>query len=574
MGRRENDLVDNPYYFFPLVIKIIMTLLCRRRRSTTAVGGSGYFALLLLVNAINVAVVLSVVVVVAGSSTPLSSIARGGGVNNNWKSNHRSFSSSVAAPVDNGDNDNDSNNNKELGPIFTNALLRGGGAAAAARKSKFSISNSSSKRGLLWRDDWNGSKFNIHAEQMVRQKLNQLEKIQLNTIRQLRDTIRMKQKQFQNSIYVLNSKLDSNFPRPPYSILWQFNEPNRQQISQGKTTITGNIFLLNIAIFGLQTVYPQLTALGAKRSDLILNGRQLHRLITPIFLHGGIGHLVANSYSLKSMGMNVETAFGRSRLLYTYLISGITGNFLSALQSPKPAVGASGAIFGLVGAYFTFLSRNQDLLHNAEYQKNALIETIGLNILLGLTNPMIDNWGHLGGFIGGVGMSYLIGPKLYVARVPSPLLLGGSSSSGSSSSGSSSSGEDWNNEIASSPSSSVGISLVIDRPMFVLRSPEYLNDGLSRLTDNVSTLGRNVKASLLTYFNNENRVQEYYYDGIVDNIKNIVDDSTGGDGDGTIYRVLKDDSLRNRTQQREGGRTRMKTPREGRSIRPKYSHMY
>jgi rhomboid protease GluP len=85
-------------------------------------------------------------------------------------------------------------------------------------------------------------------------------------------------------------------------------------------------------------------------------------------------------------------------------------------------MGASGAIFGLVGAYYTFLSRNQDILpYNAEYQKAALLETIGLNIILGMTNPMIDNWGHLGGFIGGVGMSYLIGPKLYIARVPSTL---------------------------------------------------------------------------------------------------------------------------------------------------------
>lgn len=527
-----------------------MILVCRRR----TVGG-GYFALL-LVNAIIVAVVVfNIVIVVAGSSTPLS--AARGGVNNNWKYlRWNNFSSSFSAPVDNCDNDN----TRDKNTILSNA--RGGGAAssaAVAQKSKFNI-NSSKHGRLLWRDDyWNGSKINTHAKRKnVRQNLHQFEKIQHNAIRRIRTTIRMKQAQFQNSIHVLNSQLDANFPRPPYSI-WQSNEPNNnRQQTQGKTTITGNLFLLNIAMFGLQTLYPQLTSLGAKRSDLILNGQELHRLITPIFLHGGVGHLVANSYSLKSMGMNVENVFGQRRLLATYIVSGITGNILSALQSPKPAVGASGAIFGLVGAYYTFLSRNQDLLRNAEYQKNALIETIGLNMLLGLTNPMIDNWGHLGGFIGGVGISYLIGPKLYVARVPSPLQqLGGS--------------------VASSFSSSLGVvssgRIVIDRPMLVLRSPEYLHESLSRLTDSVSALGRNVKASLSTHFNNENRVQEYYYDGIVDSIKNIVDDFPTVDGgvDDTMYGVLKDDILRT---QREGGRQRMKTPREGRSIRPKYSHMY
>jgi membrane associated rhomboid family serine protease len=558
-----------------------MILFCRRRRSsTTAVGGSGYFALLLLVNAIIVVdvVLTSVVVVVSGSSTPLPSA----------RNNHLKSWSVVSSSNGNNDNTATSNNIHSIltrgQSIFTNALrggLRGGGAAAsavAARKSKFSSGNSSDSskhHGLLWRDDWNGSKINIHAKQIIRQKRNQLEKVQHNAVRQLRNTVRLKQQQLHNSIYDFNSKLDNTFPHPPYSI-WRQQYKDTHQ-TQGKTTLTGNIFLLNIAIFGLQTLYPQLTALGAKRSDLILNGRQLHRLITPIFLHGGVGHLIANSYSLKSMGMNVERTFGQRRLFATYMVSGITGNILSALQSPKPAVGASGAIFGLVGAYYTFLSRNQNLLpYNAEYQKTALLETIGLNIILGMTNPMIDNWGHLGGFIGGVGMSYLIGPKLYIARVPPSPLLSSSSSSSSSSLG-----------ILSSSK------IVIDRPMLVLRSPEYLIDGISRLTDNVSMFGRNVKAGLSTYLNNnENKVQEYYYDGIVDNIQHIVDDtSTGGGGgvcggDGTIYRVLKendailtgsnninrDNSLR--TQQREGGRKRMKTPREGRSIRPKYSHMY
>ena len=95
---------------------------------------------------------------------------------------------------------------------------------------------------------------------------------------------------FQEALYNLNSRLGYDFPRPPYSLWRLAPEP-----AIGKTTLTGKIFMLNIAMFGLQTAFPQITARGAKRSDMIMEGRQLYRLLTPVFLHGGIGHLMANS---------------------------------------------------------------------------------------------------------------------------------------------------------------------------------------------------------------------------------------------------------------------------------------
>ena len=77
------------------------------------------------------------------------------------------------------------------------------------------------------------------------------------------------------------------------------------------------------------------------------------------------------------MGLNVERTFGGSRFIATYLVSGIIGNVVSAIQSPNPAVGASGAIFGLVGAYYTFLSRNQDLFgYSGQMQKSQILETV------------------------------------------------------------------------------------------------------------------------------------------------------------------------------------------------------
>lgn len=361
------------------------------------------------------------------------------------------------------------------------------------------------------------------------------------------------------ALYDLNSRLNYGFPKPPYK-LWQLDISQAGQSTIGKTTLTGKIFLFNIALFGLQTAYPQITALGAKRSDMILEGRQLYRLLTPIFLHGGIAHLAANSYSLKSMGANVEQAFGQRRMLATYVASGIAGNVLSALQSPNPAVGASGAIFGLVGAYYAFLSRNQDLFGGAaRRQKMALVETIGINVLLGATNPMIDNWGHLGGFIGGVGMAYLIGPKLYVARVP----LGGRAGAGGPGAG----------------------NVVVDRPMLTFRTLELVSEGTSWVDDNLRNIGGRVASGVRGLFS-PSGTQEYYLDRDVNYDTGSLND---GNGEGTIYRTLKDadvplggsvnvipsDGFRQDVSEldpatrRERRQPRRKTPKAGHSIRPR-----
>lgn len=91
-----------------------------------------------------------------------------------------------------------------------------------------------------------------------------------------------------------------------------------------------------------------MTELGIKLSDKILAGQELYRLITPVFLHGGLVHLFTNLYSLNNVGPDVEKLFGPGRFLATYLVSGITGNLFSALQSPNPSLGASGAVFGIM----------------------------------------------------------------------------------------------------------------------------------------------------------------------------------------------------------------------------------
>lgn len=457
--------------------------------------------------------------------------------------------------------------------------VRGGGAAAAAASNR-QLHLPGLHSGWRRQTKNNNNKSRQQQQQQRRKKqqeqLDQLQTLKQQKLRQFRKTFRQKQRSFQTSLYNLNSKYNPFFPRPPYN-LWQMN--SEPQI--GKTTLTGKLFMINILIFGLQTFNPRITSMGAKRSDLLLEGRQLYRLLTPVFLHGGIGHLMANSYSLKSMGLNVESAFGGSRFLATYLVSGIVGNVVSAIQSPNPAVGASGAIFGLVGAYYTFLSRNQDLFgYSGQMQKSSLLETMGMNLLLGLTNPMIDNWGHIGGFIGGVGMAYLIGPKLYVAKIP----------------------------LSEDGSFGVG-KVLIDRPTLMFRTPDVLEDGIYWMDENLKRMGRRIGTSVRGLFNGGEEM--YLLDKDVNYSKTVGD--IINDAGGTIYRTIKDDSIklegsnvnvsptdgfrqdvteldptaaeerereyedqRRRLLQRQEQlqRLRRRTPRAGRSIRPQYGHLY
>lgn len=123
--------------------------------------------------------------------------------------------------------------------------------------------------------------------------------------------------------------------------------------------------------------------------------------------------------SLQRTGGDVEKLFGGGRYLASYLVAGIAGNIVSAFSSPNPSLGASGAVFGVFGAYFVFLTRNEWLLgESGAAMTNSITQTIAANLLLGALNPVIDNWAHLGGAIGGAAVAYWFGPRLYLTELP------------------------------------------------------------------------------------------------------------------------------------------------------------
>lgn len=151
-----------------------------------------------------------------------------------------------------------------------------------------------------------------------------------------------------------------------------------------------------------------LGVLGANNLLLVRHG-EIWRLLTSAFLHAGLIHLIVNMYSLAILGTQVETFIGKWKFVLIYLISAISGSLMSLvfLDANVIGVGASGAIFGLMGALLYFGYHYRLYLSNAI--RNQIIPIVFLNLFIGFLSPGIDNAAHIGGLIGGYLASMAIG---------------------------------------------------------------------------------------------------------------------------------------------------------------------
>lgn len=155
---------------------------------------------------------------------------------------------------------------------------------------------------------------------------------------------------------------------------------------------------------------------GAKDSGLIWEG-QYWRLITPIFLHAGLTHLILNAFSLFQLGSLIEFMYGRTRMLVIFLASGFLATLASTLASPNISVGASGAIFGLFGALFYFGLRNPVIFRAVFGVRIYMV--LALNLIMGVVIPNIDSFAHLGGLVGGFVTAFGLGlPRERLPRSP------------------------------------------------------------------------------------------------------------------------------------------------------------
>ncbi len=181
--------------------------------------------------------------------------------------------------------------------------------------------------------------------------------------------------------------------------------------SPKKPVITYALIVLNIMIYLYMLLYDGDGSLSYNLANnyISLRSGKYYTLITSMFLHADIIHIAFNMYALYILGPQVEKYYGKCKFLLIYFLSGILGNIFSCvfMDSNVFSIGASGAIFGLLGsiAYFTYYYRAtlQGLL------RSQVVPVILLNLVIGLLIPGIDVSAHLGGLIGGVLISMAIG---------------------------------------------------------------------------------------------------------------------------------------------------------------------
>ncbi len=165
------------------------------------------------------------------------------------------------------------------------------------------------------------------------------------------------------------------------------------------TPVIAALIAVNVVVFVIEEVDPSVIL----RFDMIpaFVPTEPYRLVTAAFLHANFTHILFNMITLAVVGPAVEAAIGRSRTLALYLLAGFAGNILSFLIGAinEQAVGASGAIFGLIGAYFV-------LARLRGWDVSVIAPLLVVNLIFTFLDPAIDWRAHVGGLVVGAAMAY------------------------------------------------------------------------------------------------------------------------------------------------------------------------
>ena len=154
-----------------------------------------------------------------------------------------------------------------------------------------------------------------------------------------------------------------------------------------------------------------LWVLGAKLGPSIWGHHQYWRLVTAGFLHGSILHIAFNGWALFVLGSQVEEVFGTPRFLVLYFASTVCGFYLSARMNSGLSIGASAGIMGLIGAMVAFGHASHSSI--GRQIRNQYLGWLALNLVWGfLPGSQIDNYAHIGGFVGGFGVAYFAGTPI------------------------------------------------------------------------------------------------------------------------------------------------------------------
>ncbi len=196
------------------------------------------------------------------------------------------------------------------------------------------------------------------------------------------------------------------------------NEKNREEAVKNEDVFSPKKVIFTYVLIGI-LVLIYLYEIATNQSDRFNNlfsvygpniraYKEYYRIITGAFLHGDIFHLLSNCYALYIVGSQIESFYGKRKFLIIYFFSLICGSMLSITLSNYASIGASGAIFGLMGSllYFGYYYR----VYLGSTWKRNILPVVIINLLFSFT-PGIDLFGHLGGLIGGILISMALGVK-------------------------------------------------------------------------------------------------------------------------------------------------------------------
>ena len=198
-------------------------------------------------------------------------------------------------------------------------------------------------------------------------------------------------------------------------ITTEINKKNRSEAMENDSIFQKKPIILTYGILGILALIFIYSLIGDADSlvfnysvnGVFVRSGQIYRLLTGTFIHIDVMHFLCNAYSLYIIGTQIENFYGRSKFLLIYLVSAICGSLLSIAMTNSLSIGASGAIFGLLGAYAYFGYHYR--VYFGTVLLRQIVPIIILNLAIGFMVPGIDNFAHIGGLIGGFLISMALG---------------------------------------------------------------------------------------------------------------------------------------------------------------------
>ena len=181
-----------------------------------------------------------------------------------------------------------------------------------------------------------------------------------------------------------------------------------QKTAEGFPAVTAGIFLLCVALLCWTELSGQrneiIYAFGLSRQGVLAG--EYYRFLTSMFLHSGILHLVSNGVYLYYFGTRAEQLLGRVRFLLLYLAAGLCGGICSVIFNGWLAIGASGAIYGLLGAMLLLTKKRGMRCTGMSYSTMLILAVSAIG--LGMLDANVDNFAHIGGLLGGCAVFWLM----------------------------------------------------------------------------------------------------------------------------------------------------------------------